>query len=128
VVSLLHQAAQHQLQVDPGGVIVLERTCTRSYQLDDVRRLAAATGQPLAVIWCWCPDQVAKTRLDADLLDRRHPAANRTFELYRRLQQTAEPLTGTVLRLRTDQDPHTVLTQAVAYVDRLDTPAEAAAR
>lgn len=120
VVSLLHRAAQQRLSADPTAMIVLERTCTRAYQIADVTRLAAILGQPLAVIVCWCPDDVAKARLDADYGDGRHPAANRTFALYQQLRQTADPVPGPALRLRTDQPPGEVAARAVDYLETLD--------
>jgi predicted kinase len=110
-------------------VVVLERTGTRAYQLADVTELATALGQPLAVIHCWCPDEVVRDRLDADHHGRTHPAGNRTFSLYQQLQQSAEPLTVPALRLRTDTAAEELLAAALGYLDQLDTNrSEAAAR
>lgn len=128
VVSLLHLAARERLRHDPTAVIVLERTCTRAYQIADTARLAESLHQPLAVIHCWCPDHVAHARLDADRGTGQHPAANRTFALYRQLQEAADPITGPVLRLRTDLAPDTVLATAVDYLNQLDSRSEAATR
>ena len=129
VVSLLQLAAQERLTRDPAAVVVLERTCTRAYQIADVTRLAATTGQPLAVIVCWCPDNIARARLDADHRNGGHPAANRTFALYQRLQRNADPITVAALQLRTDTTADEVLATAVGYLNQLlDTRSEATVR
>jgi predicted kinase len=124
VISLLHLAAREHLARRPKTVVILERTCTRSYQIDDVTRLAADLGQPLAILWCWCPDDVARARLAADHAAAGHPATNRTPELYLQLQQTAEPITGPALPVRTDRPPADVIADAVAYLDQVHVPAE----
>jgi predicted kinase len=129
VVSLLHMAARERLTRDPDAVVVLERTGTRAYQLADVTELATALGQSLAVIHCWCPDDVVRDRLDADHDGRTHPAGNRTFSLYQQLQRSAEPITVPALRLRTDTAAEELLAAALGYLDQLDTNrSEAAAR
>ncbi len=102
VIDLLHQAAARQLAEHKHATVILERTCTRAYQIADVTDLAARTGQPLAIIECICPDHVARTRLASDHRSSGHPAANRDFALYQKLKATAEPITVPTLRLRTD--------------------------
>lgn len=83
----------------------------------------------MAVIHCWCPDDVARDRLDADHRGRTHPAGNRTFNLYQQLQQSTDPITVPALRLRTDTAADELLDAALGYLDRLDTNrSEAAAR
>jgi predicted kinase len=129
VVSLLHLAARERLTRDPDAVVILERTGSRAYQLADVTQLATTLGQPLAVIYCWCPDQVARDRLDADHREGTHLAGNRTFSLYQQLQQSADPITVPALRLRTDTAAGELLDAAVGYLDQLNTTrSEAAAR
>ncbi|WP_018909247.1 AAA family ATPase [Salinispora arenicola] len=129
VVSLLHLAARERLTRDPKAVVVLERTGTRAYQLADVTQLATTLDQPLAVIDCWCPDHVARARLNADRRDGTHPAGNRTFNLYQQLQQSADPITIPALQLRTDTSAGDMLDGALGYLDQLDpTQSEAAAR
>jgi predicted kinase len=102
VISLLHQAAARHLAAREDATVILERTCTRAYQLTDAAALAARTGRPLAVIECVCPDHVARDRLAAARRDRAHPAANRGFALYQKLKADAEPITVPDLRLHTD--------------------------
>ncbi|SBT40811.1 AAA family ATPase [Micromonospora narathiwatensis] len=131
VVSLLHQAAREHLTRQPDATVILERTCTRRYQIDDVVRLAAGLHQPLAIIRCWCPDPVARARLDADRQHGQHPAADRGFALYQQLRATAEPISVPALHLRTDTTAARILTAAVDYLHDISTapaPVEGAAR
>jgi predicted kinase len=102
VTSLLHHAAIRHLAAREDATVILERTCTRTYQLTDAAALAGLTGHPLAVIECVCPDHVARDRLAAARRDRAHPAANRDFPLYQKLKAEAEPITVPALRLHTD--------------------------
>lgn len=117
VVTLLHQAAREHLTRQPDATVILERTCTRTYQIDDVVRLAAGLHQPLAIIRCWCPAPVARARLDADQQQGQHPAADRSFALYQRLQATADRINAPALHLRTDTAAAQILAAAVAYLD-----------
>ncbi|PMR61329.1 hypothetical protein C1A38_09330 [Verrucosispora sp. ts21] len=121
VVSLLHQAAREHLTRQPNATVILERTCTRRYQIDDVVQLAAGLHQPLALIRCWCPAPVARARLDADCQHGQHPAADRSFALYRRLQATADPITVPALHLRTDTAVERILAAAVGYLHDIAT-------
>ena len=84
VVRLLHQAAERHLAGRADATVILERTCTRAYQVTDAAALAARAGCPLALIECVCPDHVARERL-ARGRDDGHPAANRDFTLYQKL-------------------------------------------
>ncbi|GAB3066320.1 P-loop nucleotide/nucleoside kinase family protein [Micromonospora schwarzwaldensis] len=116
VISLLHQAAREHLTRYPDATVILERTCTRSYQIGDVVRLAAGLQQPLAIIRCWCPAPIARARLAADRQHDRHPASDRDFALYQRLHATADRIDAPALHLRTDAPPARILTAAIAYL------------
>jgi predicted kinase len=119
VVSLLHQAAARHLAGQPQATVILERTCTRAYQIADVVRLAASAGQPLAVIECACPDHVARTRLASDRRNGGHPAANRDFTLYQELRAAAEPITIPALRLRTEAPLEKSVARALDYLSAI---------
>ncbi|MEU7802532.1 AAA family ATPase [Micromonospora arborensis] len=121
VVSLLHQATREHLTRQPNATVILERTCTRRYQIDDVVCLAKGLRQPVAIIRCWCPTSVARARLDADQQHGGHPAANRSFDLYQRLQASAEPVTVPTLHLRTDTPMTRISAAAVAYLHDIAT-------
>jgi len=116
VVGLLHQAAARHLSEHPCATVILERTCTRAYQIADVTSLTARIGQPLAIIECVCPDHVARARLASDHRRGEHPAANRDFALYQELKATAEPITIPTLRLRTDTPPARSVARVLDYL------------
>jgi hypothetical protein len=57
-----------------------------------------------------------RARLERDRRDGLHPAANRSFELYRRLSSTADPIEGEKLVLATDGMPlERLVEEALAY-------------
>src|SRR5690349_10843437 len=81
--AAIYRAAESILRADPEQVVILVgRTFLRPGQLRPVLDLAASLGQGLRVIECRCDDAVARRRLEQDLAEGRHPAGNRTFELY----------------------------------------------
>ncbi|WP_328373330.1 ATP-binding protein (plasmid) [Streptomyces sp. NBC_00445] len=101
-VRVMHQAAARHFREHPRAAAVLDgRTCSRRYQIEEVQRLAEETEQPLRIIECVCPDEVAARRLQQDLLAGTHPAANRDHALHRELKARAEPIALPVLRLDT---------------------------
>src|SRR5262249_45079564 len=121
VVCLLHQATRQHLTRQPDATVILERTCTRRYQIDDVVRLATGLHQPLAIIRSRCPDPVARARLHADQQHGQHPAADRSVALYQRLQATADPISVPALHLRTDTAAARILTAAADYLHEVST-------
>ncbi|MFI1869419.1 hypothetical protein [Streptomyces jumonjinensis] len=88
------------------------RTCTRRYQLDAARTLAATTGHRLHVIECVCPDPIARARLT----HAAHVAGNRDFALHQRLKAAAEPLPPPVLRIDTTAPPAACARHALDYL------------
>jgi predicted kinase len=119
VISLLHLAAARHLADHADAIVILERTCTRAYQLADVAALAARAGCPLAVIECVCPDHVARHRLAAARRLGCHLAANRDFALYQKLKAYAEPVAVPALRLHTDTPIGESAARALSYLARV---------
>ncbi|MFG2210453.1 AAA family ATPase [Streptomyces sp. NPDC048638] len=116
-VRLIHQTAARHLREYPGAAVVLDgRTCSQRYQIEEVQHLAAETGQPLRLIECVCPDQVAARRLQQDLLTGAHPAADRDHALHLRLKAHAEPITVPALRLDTSAPLPDCTRAAVNYL------------
>jgi predicted kinase len=99
--ATMFRAAAWQLRRTPGCVVILDgRTCSRAYQVTQVRRFAARIRQPLRLIECVCAETTIEQRLRADTT---HPAANRDIRLYRRLQASADPIPEPKLCLDTDR-------------------------
>ncbi|QDU22932.1 AAA family ATPase [Urbifossiella limnaea] len=88
-------AAVHLRRTQPGRAVFLDgRTFSKA------RQVAAllALGEPVRVIECVCPPDVARARIAAD---RAHLAGNRTPDLHDRSRANAEPLTVPRLTLDT---------------------------
>lgn len=116
-VNTMFRAAAWHLHRTPSTVVILDgRTCSRAYQLTQVRRFAARTRQPLRLIECVCADTVIEQRLHADAARGAHPAANRTIELYRRLHANAEPIPAPKLRLNTEVPLPECSDRALSYL------------
>jgi predicted kinase len=116
VVTMFRTAAW-QLRRTPGAIVILDgRTCSRAYQLTQVRRLATRTRQPLRLIECVCAEATVEQRLPAETARGTHPAANRDIALYRRLQASAEPIPDPKLRLDTGQPLAECADRALSYL------------
>ncbi|HET9253643.1 MAG TPA: AAA family ATPase [Pseudonocardiaceae bacterium] len=112
-VTMLRTAAW-QLRRAPGSVVILDgRTCTRAYQVTQVRRFAARIAQPLRLIECVCAESTVAHRLRSDST---HSAANRDIHLYRRLRASADPIPEPKLCLDTDQPLGWCAERALAYL------------
>jgi predicted kinase len=115
--ATMFRTAAWQLRRTPRCIVILDgRTCTRVYQVTQVRRLATRTRQPLRLIECVCPETTAEQRLHADTARGTHPAANRDLELYRRLQAGAEPVPDPKLRLDTTAPLSECADRALSYL------------
>jgi predicted kinase len=89
----IYRAAQYTLRSNPSLAVIIDgRTFLRAYQIRDLLALAQSVGQSPYVIECVCGDEVARRRLEEDLKEGRHPAMNRTYELYQSLRSEAEPI------------------------------------
>jgi len=116
VVMMLRTAAW-QLRHTPGCVVILDgRTCSRGYQIAQVRRFAARTRQPLRLIECVCADATVEQRLRAGGGRSAHLAANRDVGLYRWLRVTSDPIPEPKLRLDTGQPLPDCADRALNYL------------
>lgn len=116
-VRVMFLTAAWQLRHAPGTIVILDgRTCVHAYQVVEVRRFAAAVGQPLAMIECACPDSLAEQRLRADAARGNHPATDRGVELYRRLKASAEAIPEPKLRLDTARPIRECTDHALSYL------------
>lgn len=74
-------------------VVIDGRTFSKAYQLRDLFAAAEAMGKTVAIIECTCSDELANERLQRDRESGSHPAANRTYEMYRQIKLQAELIT-----------------------------------
>jgi adenylylsulfate kinase len=101
--SLMIETAGYMLARDPDTVIFIDgRTFSRRYQIEGVIASAQKFGTPFRVIECTCSEETARQRLERDQAAGRHPAANRSFELYQRLRAEFEPIAEPKLVVDTD--------------------------
>ncbi len=89
----IYQAAAYILRTVPGQAVFLDgRTFLRTQQVRDLYALTQTIGEVPRIIECVCADEIARQRLEQDLLSGRHLAGNRTYALYQALKTDAEPL------------------------------------
>ncbi|MGH3569386.1 MAG: AAA family ATPase [Pseudonocardia sp.] len=118
VVTMFRTAAWH-LRRSPGSIVILDgRTCSRAYQVEQVRRFAARVRQSLRLIECVCIDTTAEQRLRADITHGTHPAADRDVALYRRLTAQADPIPDPKLCLDTIEPLDECVDRALSYLNR----------
>src|SRR6266849_9499488 len=115
--SVMLQAAGYLLARDAHAVIFFNgRTFSRRYQIDAVIESAQKFGSTFRTIECTCSEETARQRLDRDQAAGQHPAANRTFELYRRLKATFEPIPDPKLVVDTDQPLDECVARASEFI------------
>ncbi len=116
VITMFRTAAWY-LRHAPGTLVILDgRTCSRAYQVAQVRRFAARARQPLRLIECVCAATIVEQRLREDTARGAHPATDRDVDLYRRLQAGADPIPEPKLRLDTTHPLSECANRALAYL------------
>ena len=76
------------------------RTFSRAYQIQNAVAAAEKLHTPWRIIECVCSEYTARLRIEASRAS--HPARNRTYELYRKLQGEFEPIPQPKLVICTD--------------------------
>ena len=90
VQDLMQRTAEYLLIRTPGLTVFFDgRTFSRRYQIERVVELADRLGTPWRIIECVCPEDVAQRRIEQA---RKHPAKNRTMDLYRKIREEFEPI------------------------------------
>ena len=103
VMDLMLQTARYLLARNPARTVFLDgRTFSRAYQRQRAIDFAEALGTRWLVIECVCSEASARARLGEDLTTGRHPAANRTFELWEIVRDSFEPIDAPKVVIDTD--------------------------
>jgi predicted kinase len=119
-IQILFATAVWQWLHAPATTVVLDgRTWLAPGQIEDLRAFAATHQQPLLLLECVCPIDVAHARLAADHQHGLHPAANRTPRLHQELAATAVPITAPKLLLDTGNSVATNLDIVLRHLDAL---------
>lgn len=87
VMELMLAAAAHLVRRDPKLLVILDgRTFSRRYQVDAVIRWAGKHRQSWRIAECVCPTDLAIARIKKDRAAKKHPAKNRSANLYNEVQ------------------------------------------
>ncbi len=90
VQDLMLRTAEYLLTRYPKLVVFLDgRTFSRAYQIRRVIEAAEKLGTPWRIIECVCDESIAKGRIEHG---QKHPAKNRTVELYLKIRAEFEPI------------------------------------
>ncbi len=115
--GIMLKIARYLFQKNPDITIILDgRTFTHSEQVQTVEDAAADMGVIPYWIECICDPDTAKARLLTD--SGRHPAGNRTPDLYEKVAADAEPLKVHRLTVDTTQPLQTCVQDALRYLSR----------
>ena len=90
VQELLLRTAGYLLTRYPKLTVFLDgRTFSRTYQIQNVIEAAERLGTPWRIIECVCAERIAKGRIEHG---KKHPAKNRTVELYLKIRDEFEEI------------------------------------
>ena len=99
--AVMLKVAGYLLPKDPVRLVFFDgRTLSRTYQLKRATGFAEAIGHPWRILECTCREETARRRLSDDPT---HIAANRNFELYKKIKARFEPITMPKTVIDTDQ-------------------------
>jgi len=113
--DILLQVADYLLQ--KGRDVILDgRPFAHRYQMDHVVDFARQKQAPIKVIECTCSDESFQRRLEQDVSEGRHLAANRSFEMFLAMRAKADPLVVPSLVVDTDRPLAECLAESLAYI------------
>jgi predicted kinase len=102
VQDLMLRTAEYLLTRYPKLIVFLDgRTSSRTYQIQRVIDAAEKLGTPWRIIECVCDERIAKGRIEHG---KKHPAKNRTVELYLKIRDEFEPIVRPKLAVDTGRE------------------------
>jgi predicted kinase len=114
VQELMMRTVEYLLARHPELLVFLDgRTFSRTYQIKSVIDTAERLGTLWRIIECVCAERVAKKRIEHA---RRHPAKNRTVELYLKIRDSFEPIRYSKLVVDTSSGMDRALAEAQVYL------------
>jgi predicted kinase len=117
VVNLLFQAAEYFFQGDPERFIIIDgRTFSKKVQIDDLINYSKDHEREFKVIYCICSDEVARARIEHDVLSKEHLASDRDFNLYLRLKKQSDPLLVPHLTVNTGEPLESCVESCFQYL------------
>lgn len=113
--SLMLETAAYLLARHPNLRVFLDgRTFSRAYQLQNALTAASRLCTSSRIIECVCDEQTARLRLERTRAS--HPAQNRTYELYKKLQSEFDPIPAPKLVLNTNSPLEDCVAAALLYL------------
>ncbi len=107
-------AAEYLLVRHPELIVFFDgRTFSRTYQIKSVIDTAERLGTPWRIIECVCKESIAKKRIKKG---HRHPAKNRTVELYLKIRDSFEAIEYSKLVVDTSSEMDRALAEARSYL------------
>ncbi len=112
---LMLETAGYLLSRDSGRVILLDgRPFSRRYHIENVLTVAASLHQPWRILECVCSDENVRRRLEADAAGHSHPAGNRDYQLYLKVQSRFEAILHPRTAIDTDEPLEICVARALA--------------
>ena len=113
--SLMFETAAYLLARHPNLRVFIDgRTFSRAYQLQNALAATNRLGTACRIIECVCDEETARLRLEQTRAS--HPAQNRTYELYKKLQAEFESIPSPKLVVNTDSPLKDCVAAALAYL------------
>jgi predicted kinase len=113
--GMVLQAAEYLADRQQTDFIFLDgRTFSRREQIDRAIHATENAGCAWRIILASCPDEIAEARLMAD--SGKHPATNRTVELYREVKARFEPIIRAHLDIDTSKPLELCVLEASSYI------------
>ncbi len=115
---LMLETAKYLIKPHPSLRVLLDgRTLSRRYQIDKIIETARGLNTPWRIIEVVCSEETARHRLEEQESRLSHPARNRSYELYKRIQAQFEPIKIPKLVVNTDDPLERCIAAARAYVE-----------
>ncbi len=93
VVGMMLEIADYRTRTSLSRHVILDgRTFSKKAQVEFLTGFAREKRWNLKVIYCTCPDEIVRSRLEMDAKSGGHPAADRDFNLYLRIKKEEEKL------------------------------------
>ncbi len=121
--EIMLQTAAYLLGRNSSTYVFLDgRTFSRRYQRARVSGLCSQLRARWAILECVCSEQTALARLEKAVVERSHPATNRTPELYHQIQKAWEPIDHPKLVIDTEASLDSCVERATQYLATSNEP------
>ena len=117
VVEMMLQLANFYILKDSRRNIILDgRPFSKERQVNTVLHYAQTHTWDLRIIYCTCPDEIVKARLEHDVTTEKHLAANRNYDMYLRMKAQFEPLKAPHLCVDMSEPLDTCVSRSLEYL------------